>query len=580
MMQSFQCDRSLTVVARMAALVVTVVLAITSAQAQDRTWGRSMTITRGGIVATSQTLASQAGSQILARGGSAIDAAIAANAVLGLVEPMMNGIGGDLFMLHVDQKGTMTALNASGFTPKALTIELMRSQGYTSYLPSGIHTVSVPGAVNGWEKAHRKFGKLPWKDLFAPAIYYAETGFPVTELIQWDWEHSYSKLSSDANAKRVFLPGGEAPKIGQIFRNPELAKAYRLIAGGGAKAFYRGPIRDSILKTSARLGGTLTSEDFEAFDSEWVEPLATDYRGWKVFQLPPNGQGIGTLEMLNIMSTFKLGDILPSDPASWHLKIEAQKLAVQDLRRYNGDPNFSKVPVEGLLSRAYAGERAALIHADRANCDATPGDPSKFVTAGIGHTIYMSVADREGNMVSWIQSISDLWGSGVVVDDYGFHLHDRASNMSLQPGLPDSLAPRKRPFHTIIPGYMERGDQRIVFGIMRGINQHQAQAQFVSYIADHGMNIQAALDAPRFTRRNLGGCDVIIEERVPKEVREALESKGHRLQVVGDYGALVGGGQAILRDVKSGVNYGASDPRKDGFAAPEPDPYFSVSRKK
>ena len=541
-----------------------------------------MTITRGGIVASSQTLASEAGAQILARGGSAVDAAIATNAVLGVVEPMMNGMGGDLFMMHVDGKtGKLTALNASGFTPKALTIELMRSKGYTSYLPSGIHTVSVPGAVNGWEKAHRKFGKLPWKDLFVPAIYYAENGFPVTELIQWDWDHGSAKLAADANAKRVFLINGDAPRVGQIFRNPGLAKAYRLVADNGANAFYRGPIREAILRTSARLGGTLSKEDFEQFDSEWVEPLATDYRGWKVFQLPPNGQGIGTLEMLNIMSNFKLQDFIPTDPSSWHLKIEAQKLAVQDLRRYNGDPKFSQIPVEGLLSRVYARDRAALINADRANCDTAPGDPSKL-SAGIGHTIYMSVADRDGNMVSWIQSISDLWGSGVVVDDYGFHLHDRASNMSLQPGLPDSLAPHKRPFHTIIPGYMERGDQRIVFGIMRGMNQHQAQAQFVSYIADHGMNIQAAMDAPRFTRRVPGGCDVVIEERVPKEVRDALEAKGHRLNVVGEYGGLVGGGQAILRDIKTGVNFGASDPRKDGFAAPEPEPFFTStnSRKK
>jgi len=561
---------------------ITLLIFVAALPAQDRSWGRSMTITRGGIVASSQTLASEAGAQILARGGSAVDAAIATNAVLGVVEPMMNGMGGDLFMMHVDGKtGKLTALNASGFTPKALTIELMRSKGYTSYLPSGIHTVSVPGAVNGWEKAHRKFGKLPWKDLFVPAIYYAENGFPVTELIQWDWDHGSAKLAADANAKRVFLINGDAPRVGQIFRNPGLAKAYRLVADNGANAFYRGPIREAILRTSARLGGTLSKEDFEQFDSEWVEPLATDYRGWKVFQLPPNGQGIGTLEMLNIMSNFKLQDFIPTDPSSWHLKIEAQKLAVQDLRRYNGDPKFSQIPVEGLLSRVYARDRAALINADRANCDTAPGDPSKL-SAGIGHTIYMSVADRDGNMVSWIQSISDLWGSGVVVDDYGFHLHDRASNMSLQPGLPDSLAPHKRPFHTIIPGYMERGDQRIVFGIMRGMNQHQAQAQFVSYIADHGMNIQAAMDAPRFTRRVPGGCDVVIEERVPKEVRDALEAKGHRLNVVGEYGGLVGGGQAILRDIKTGVNFGASDPRKDGFAAPEPEPFFTStnSRKK
>ena len=529
-----------------------------------------MTITRSGIVATSQTLASQVGAQILARGGSAVDAAIASNAMLGLVEPMMNGIGGDLFMLYVDGKtGKLSALNGSGFTPKGLTREFLVGKGYSSYMPSGIHTVSVPGAVNGWETVHKKFGKLPWKDLFAPAIYYAENGFPVTELIQWDWSHGTSKLAADDNARKVFLP---APEVGQIFKNPGLAKAYRLIAAEGAKAFYQGAIRDAILKTSARLGGTLSKEDFADFRSEWVEPLATTYGGWKVFELPPNGQGIGTLEMLNIMSNFKF-DFM--DAKAWHLKIEAQKLAVQDLRRYNGDPKFSDVPVEGLLSREYAKQRAELISADKANCDAQPGSPPR-----VGHTIYLSVVDREGNMVSWIQSISDLWGSGVVVDDFGFHLHDRAGNMSLEPGLPDTVAPRKRPFHTIIPGYMEHGDQRLVFGIMRGMNQHQAQAQFVSYVTDHGMNIQEAMEAPRFTRRSLGGCEVAIEGRVPRNVIDELEAKGHRVTVTGDYGALVGGGQAILRNMKTGVNYGASDPRKDGSALPEPDPVFEVFRKK
>jgi gamma-glutamyltranspeptidase/glutathione hydrolase len=535
-----------------------------------------MTISRNGIVATSQTLASQAGAMVLARGGSAVDAAIASNAVLGVVEPMMCGIGGDLFVIHADAKtGKLTGLNSSGFSPKGLSIDYLKSKGFSSIPYGGIHTANVPGAVAGWEAMHQKFGKLPWKDLFAPAIYYAEKGFPVTELIAWDWEHSESKLRGDDNARNVYLIDGRAPKEGEIFRNPGLGKAYRLIAEGGAKAYYRGPIRDAILKTSKRLEGTFAPADFEEFKPEWVEPIATDYRGWKVFQLPPNGQGIGTIEMLNIMSSFQIPNMQPDSPEALHLKIEAQKLSFQDLRAYNADPRVVKVPLEGMLSKAYAVERAKLISADRANCTTTPGDPGTISSAKVGHTIYMAAVDKEGNVVSWIQSISDIWGSGVVVDDYGFHLHDRAAAFSFDPKHPNALAPRKRPFHTIIPGYMEKDGYRIGFGIMRGMNQAQAQAQFASYIADHGMNLQQALEAPRFTKMTLGGCDVRIESRVPEEAREKLEKMGHSLSVLGPYSGLMGGGQAVGFQSKTGVKYGASSPRKDGAAVPEPEAFWA-----
>jgi gamma-glutamyltranspeptidase/glutathione hydrolase len=547
-----------------------------SSWGQDRSHARSMTISRNGIVATSQTLASQAGAMVLARGGSAVDAAIASNAVLGVVEPMMCGIGGDLFVIHADAKtGKLTGLNSSGFSPKGLSIDYLKSKGFSSIPYGGIHTANVPGAVAGWEAMHQKFGKLPWKDLFAPAIYYAEKGFPVTELIAWDWEHSESKLRGDDNARNVYLIDGRAPKEGEIFRNPGLGKAYRLIAEGGAKAYYRGPIRDAILKTSKRLEGTFAPADFEEFKPEWVEPIATDYRGWKVFQLPPNGQGIGTIEMLNIMSSFQIPNMQPDSPEALHLKIEAQKLSFQDLRAYNADPRVVKVPLEGMLSKAYAVERAKLISADRANCTTTPGDPGTISSAKVGHTIYMAAVDKEGNVVSWIQSISDIWGSGVVVDDYGFHLHDRAAAFSFDPKHPNALAPRKRPFHTIIPGYMEKDGYRIGFGIMRGMNQAQAQAQFASYIADHGMNLQQALEAPRFTKMTLGGCDVRIESRVPEEAREKLEKMGHSLSVLGPYSGLMGGGQAVGFQSKTGVKYGASSPRKDGAAVPEPEAFWA-----
>jgi gamma-glutamyltranspeptidase/glutathione hydrolase len=556
-------------------LIILAATASTLLLAQDRDHARSMTISKNGIVATSQTLASQAGAMVLARGGSAVDAAIAANAVLGVVEPMMCGIGGDLFVIHADGKtGKLTGLNSSGFAPKGLSIEYLQSKGFSSIPYGGIHTASVPGAVAGWEAMHRKFGKLPWRDLFAPAIYYAEKGFPVTELIAWDWENSESKLRSDDNARKVYLIDGRAPKEGEIFRNPGLAKAYRALAAGGAAAFYRGVIRDAILKTSKRLEGTFTPADFEEFQPEWVEPIATDYRGWKVFQLPPNGQGIGTLEMLNIMSALPIGRMKADSPEAVHLKIEAQKLSFQDLRSYNADPRVVKVPIEGMLSKAYGLERAKLIDRNKANCNTAPGNPASFQSAKVGHTIYMAAVDRDGNLVSWIQSISDIWGSGVVVDDFGFHLHDRAAAFSFDPKHPNALAPRKRPYHTIIPGYMEKDGTRIGFGIMRGLNQAQAQAQFASHIADHGMNLQQALEAPRFTKMTLGGCDVRIENRFSEDTREKLESMGHSLSVLGAYSGMMGGGQAVGFNSKTGVKYGGSSPRKDGAAIPEPEPYW------
>jgi gamma-glutamyltranspeptidase/glutathione hydrolase len=543
---------------------------VLNSAAQDRSQARSMVITEGGIVATSQTLASQAGAQILARGGSALDAAIAANAVLGLVEPMMSGIGGDLFAIYRDAKThTLAGLNASGFAPRALSLEALRKLNFSHMPASGIHAATVPGAVDGWAKMHARFGKLPWRDLFAPAIYYAEHGFPVTEVIQWDWESFQGNLLEDENARRVFLHGGRAPAVGEIFRNAELARAYKLLAAGGPDVFYQGEIAAAILKTSRRLGGLLSAEDLREFSSEWVELISTSYRDWTVYELPPNGQGIGALQMLNIMENFGLPAMDPLGADAYHLKIEAQKLAFQDLRRYVADPRFHDVPVAGLLSKDYAKQRAALIDASKAHGDAEPGDP-----AAVGHTIYLAAVDREGNMVSWIQSISDFFGSGVVVDDFGFHLHNRGAAFSFEPGHPNVLAPGKRPFHTIIPGFLARGDEQIAFGIMRGMNQAQAQAQFVSNIVDHRMNIQGALEAPRFTRTNLGGCDVTIEGRVPPVTRQELEKRGHALNVVGEYSGLMGGGQAVRRDLKAKVNYGASSPRKDGAAIPEPDPYF------
>jgi len=487
-----------------------------SAKAQDRTQARSMVISRHGIVATSQTLASQAGAQILARGGSAMDAALAANAVLGVVEPNSDGIGGDLFAMYWDAKtGKLTGINASGWAPKALNIEYLRAKGISTMPQEGIQSVTVPGCVDGWEKLHAKFGKVPWRDLLQPAIYYAENGFPVTEMIAGAWERATTTLEMDDNGRRIFMPDGRAPAVGQVFHNPELGQALELIASGGATAFYRGPIAKAILRTSDKRGGAMAAADLSEFSSEWVEPISTDYRGWKVYELPPNGQGMATLEMLNMMERFPLGSYGPLSADAFHLKMEAQKLAYADLQRYLADPRYAQVPVAGIVSKRYAEERARMIDSARAQCAPAPGQPKQYA----GDTIYLAAVDREGNIASLIQSVYLSFGSGVVVEGYGFHLQNRGGLFEMDPQHPNALVGRKRPFHTIIPAFMEKGPVHIGFGIMGGLNQAQAHAQFVSYMVDHEMNIQAALEAPRFTKLNFGGCDVMIEARVPAEVR-------------------------------------------------------------
>jgi gamma-glutamyltranspeptidase/glutathione hydrolase len=538
----------------------------------DRSQARSMVITRRGIVATSQTLASQAGAQILARGGSAADAAIAANATLGVVECMMNGIGGDLFAIEWNAKsGKLTGLNSSGWAPEKLTPEFLRQKGNTAMPGHGIYSVTVPGAVRGWEALHQKFGRLPWAEIFQPAIYYAANGFPVTEFIGAYWKLSEQELAADQNARRVYLVDGKAPAVGQVFSNPEYARALELIASQGADAYYRGDIAKSILKTSDRLGGVMTAEDLADFKPEWVEPISTTYRGWTVYELPPNGQGLAALEMLNIFEKYPLPEWGFASADAFHVKVEAQKLAYADLYRYNADPRFVKVPMTGIISKSYAAERASTIDMKQAHCDVTAGNPTPFG----GETIYMTAVDRDGNIVSLIQSLYSAWGSGIVVDDYGFALQNRGALFRLDPSHPDVLAPHKRPFHTIIPAFMQRGDIHIGFGIMGGPNQAQAHAQFVSDVVDYSMNIQAALEAPRFTRPQPEGCNFLIEDRVPAVVLESLRQRGHVLDVRGHYSTEMGGGQAVLYDSSTGVKSGASDPRKDGAAVPEPDPYFS-----
>ena len=519
-----------------------------------------MVVSQQGMVATSHALASQAGAQILASGGSAIDAAIAANAVLGLVEPMMDGIGGDLFVLYWEARtGKFTGMNASGPAPQALSPDFLR--GMTAMPPAGIHAVTVPGAVDGWAKMHQRFGKVSWPALFDAAIAYAEQGFPVTEAIaeQWSAPISFERLNSNAESARVFL---QPPQEGDVFRNPDLARAYRLLAQQGPRVFYEGEIAASILETSRELGGLMTADDLRRFSAEWVEPISIDYRGWRICELPPNGQGMAALEMLNIMEAF------PCEGAhsahELHKRIEAMKLAYSDVYRYNADPRVCSVPVEQLLSKTHARLRAALLDPQKAN-----GNVAAAEMLG-SDTVYLTTVDREGNTASWIQSIYSNFGSGICVKNCGFELQNRGAGFSLDPRHPNVLAGGKRPYHTIIPGFMQRGHANIGFGIMGGPNQPMAHAQFVSNVVDYGMNIQQAMEAPRFTKSGPAGCDVLIESRVPEATIAKLKDMGHQVSVRRAYTQEMGRGQAILHDASSKVNYGASDPRADGAATPEP----------
>jgi gamma-glutamyltranspeptidase / glutathione hydrolase len=533
---------------------------------QDRTQGRSVIMSRGGIVAAESPLAAQAGATVLAQGGSAVDAAIAANAVMGVVAPMMNGMGGDLFAIVYDAKtGKLYGLNASGWAPAGLTIDFLKSRGITSMPQSGIQAVTVPGAVDGWAKLVERFGRRKLSQDLAPAVYYARVGFPVSERTADDWAASARGLSSDHAASMTYLPSGHAPKAGEVFLNHDLAASLEKVGAGGRDAFYRGDIAKAIVAASLRAGGTMSLDDLSQYSSEWVDPISTTYRDWTVYEIPPNGQGIAALEMLNLMERFPLAQFGPQSADALHVTIEAKKLAYADLLRYVGDPKFSAIPVSGMLSKDYAKGRAAQIDMKRANCDVAAG-----TLPPAGDTTYLTAVDADGNMISLIQSNYSEFGSGVVAEGTGFVLQNRGGLFSLDAASPNALAGHKRPLHTIIPAFMVRGDERIAFGIMGGFNQAQAHAQFVSDIADFEMNIQEALEAPRFTKYTFGGCDVDMEDRVAEPVRGELASRGHVISLRHGYSSHFGGGQAVRRDFKSGVNFGASDPRKDGEAIPQP----------
>jgi gamma-glutamyltranspeptidase / glutathione hydrolase len=457
-----------------------------------------------------------------------------------------------------------------------LTADYLLAKGAKSMPQRGIDSVTVPGAVEGWDKLLKRFGRKNLADVLAPAIGYAEAGFPLGEVVSVYWRDSEKVLKEDEPTAKTYLVKGRAPAAGEVFRNPDLAWSYRQIASSGKDAFYKGEVAKRILTTFASHGGTMKAPDLAEFEAEWVDPISTTYRGWTVYELPPNGQGIAALEMLNIMERYPLGDMGHNSTRALHTMIEAKKIAYADMIRYDADPRFAKIPVEGLRSKEFAAARAKLIDPAKASCSVPPGKPPGTDDG----TTYLSVVDRDGNMVSLIQSnyATVGFGSGIAVGGAGFVLQNRGGLFTLDKSRPNVLAGHKRPVHTIIPAFMENGDVRVAFGIMGGWNQAQAHAQFVSNVVDFGMNVQGAMDAARFSKETFAGCDVNLEARIPEATRKELTALGHQIIMRGDFSSTrMGSGQAVERDFARSVNFGASDPRKDGAAIAELRP-FTLSR--
>lgn len=541
-------------------------------QAYDRVTGsefasRSEVIATQGMAATSQPLATQVALDVLKSGGNAIDAAIAANALLGLVEPTGSGVGGDLFAIIWDAESKqLYGLNASGRSPKSLTLEYLKSQG--DKIPSyGPLPVSVPGAVDGWFEMHGRFGKLPMSEILQPAINYAENGFPVTELISYYMQASASRLSKYPGFKDVYMPAGKMPVKGEIFKNPALARTLKIIAEEGRDGFYLGEVAQEIDSYMRANGGFVTYQDMASHKSEWVEPVSTNYRGYDVWELPPNGQGIAALQILNIMEQYDVESMGFGSPEYIHTFVEAKKLAFADRAKYYADPDFNRIPVEQLISKPYAKQRKALINPNKA----AKRDQSGPVH---GDTIYLTTADKDGNMVSLIQSNFRGMGSGMTPPKLGFVLQDRGELFSFEEGHFNQYAPGKRPFHTIIPAFVTKGGKPwLSFGVMGGGTQPQMHAQIVMNLVDFSMNLQEAGDAPRILHTGSSqptgevmtdGGYISLESGFPMIVRRELAKKGH---IIRDSLGAYGGYQAIMRDLKNGVYYGASETRKDGHAA-------------
>lgn len=541
---------------------------------QDRVTGRnfatrSEVIAQNGMVATSHPLATQIGLDILKNGGNAIDAAIAANAALGLMEPTGSGIGGDLFAIIWSAKDQqLYGLNASGRSPEKLDLAYFKERKITKIPAYGPLPVSVPGCVDGWFEMHDKFGSMKMSDVLAPAINYARQGFPVTELIGHYLTLSTRRLKEYPNFEETYMPNGKALKKGDVFKNPQLANTYEKIAKGGRNAFYKGDIARTIADFLQAQGGVLTAKDLAQHKSEWVTPISTNYRGYDVWELPPNGQGTAVLQILNIMEGYDVKKMGFATPDYVHHFVEAKKLAFEDRAKYYSDPDFNELPIEQLISKKYAEERRKLIDPDRAGRTYPAGELEQ------GNTIYLTVADKAGNMVSLIQSNYRGMGSGMVPPGLGFMLQDRGELFALEEGHYNVIEPSKRPFHTIIPAFITKdGKPYISFGLMGGAMQPQGHAQMVMNLIDFDMNLQEAGDAPRIRHTGssqptgstmTNGGQVNLESSFDYETIRKLLQKGHKVSYnVGGYG----GYQAIMWDEKNKVYYGASESRKDGQAA-------------
>jgi gamma-glutamyltranspeptidase / glutathione hydrolase len=552
---------------RFASIAVAIFMLMTNARVNSddkgagtaTTPGRSIVRASHGMVASSQPLASGVGLEILRRGGNAVDAAIAMAAMLNVTEPMMTGIGGDAFILvYWSKTKELKGLNASGRAPRRLNLDYFQKKGIKTMPDTGMEPITVPGAFDGWVTLLEKYGTMKLADVLAPAIEYAESGFPVMEKTAADWQDSGDKLKKTPAARANYLVGDRAPGAGEIFRQQNLARTLRTLAVGGRDAFYKGEIARAIVDYCQKNGGFLSMQDFAEHKSEWVDPISTTYRGYTVYECPPNGQGLTALLSLNILEGFDLAQMSDKPDLYYHTLIEATKLAFADRDKYIADPAFAKVPVAQLLSKEYAASRRALIKPDKVIEAPVPGQITND-----SDTTYFTVVDKDRNAVSFINSLYELFGSGIVAGETGILLHDRGAGFSLDPLHANRLEPGKRPFHTIIPAMVFKdGKLFMSFGVMGGGVQPQGHVQVLANLIDRKMGLQQAIEAPRF--RYLSGARVLMEDAMTEQVIRRLTERGH--QRAAQPGVSMGGGQAIMIDQASGTLMGASDPRKDGLA--------------